>query len=47
MRGVTDAFDATYELSYREGIPAVVNDQRATGSAPAGDPLYGPSAVLP
>ncbi len=48
VQGVTDAFGATYELSYREGLPAVVNDERSTELVRrlAAD-LYGPEGVLP
>ena len=48
VKGVTDAFGATYDLTYREGLPAVVNDTRSTELVRrlAAD-LYGPEQVLP
>ncbi len=30
IKGVTEAFGADYQLSYREGLPAVVNDAAST-----------------
>jgi amidohydrolase len=48
IKGVTDAFGATYELDYREGLPAVVNDERSTELVRRiATELYGPSCVLP
>lgn len=48
VRGVTDAFGASYELTYREGLPAVVNDQRSTELVRRlATELYGPAGVLP
>lgn len=48
IRGVTEAFGATYELSYREGLPAVVNDERSTDLVrQLAAELLGASAVLP
>jgi amidohydrolase len=48
IRGVTDAFGATYELEYREGLPAVVNDERSTDLVRLlAAELYGAAGVLP
>lgn len=48
VRGVTDAFGALYELTYREGLPAVVNDERSTELVRAlAAELCGPERVLP
>lgn len=48
VKGVTDAFGATYELSYREGLPAVVNDGRSTELVRSiAEGFYGRENVLP
>lgn len=48
IKGVTEAFGATYELDFREGLPAVVNDERSTELVrQLAAELYGPSCVLP
>ncbi len=47
VKGVTDAFGATYELQYREGLPAVVNDEAATALVRAiATDLLGSTCVL-
>jgi amidohydrolase len=48
VKGVTDAFGASYELSYREGLPAVVNDEGATRLVRTlATDLLSPVGVLP
>jgi amidohydrolase len=48
VRGVTEALGASYELTYREGLPSVVNDERSTDLVRrlAGE-LLGPDNVRP
>lgn len=48
VKGVTDAFGATFDLIYREGLPAVVNDEASTELVRSlTAELLGPAAVLP
>ncbi len=48
VRGVTDAFGATFDLTYREGLPSVVNDEASTELVRAlAARFLGEAAVLP
>lgn len=48
LKGVTEAFGATYELTYREGLPTVVNDRHATELVcTVAEGVLGAAGVLP